>query len=68
MILKMGCKVKKEFTVIIQTMGKLLAVVIVTQEKINKIRDMMEMESSLSIGVKIWKEIFLWTLLNQWLT
>lgn len=53
MILKMGCKVKKEFTAIIQTMGKLLAVVIVTQEKINKIRDMMEMESSLSIGVKI---------------
>jgi hypothetical protein len=51
------------------TMAKLLVVAIAILEKINKIRDMMEvqMENSLSIEVKIWREIFLWTPLNQWL-
>lgn len=55
MILKMGCKVKRVFMEMLQTMDKLLAVVTPTQEKINKTRDMMvvQMENSLSIEGKI---------------
>jgi hypothetical protein len=48
-------KVKKEFMEMLLTMAKLLVVAIAILEKINKIRDMMEvqMENSLSIEVKI---------------
>ena len=61
MILKMECKAKKVFMEMLLTMVKLLAVATVTQEKINKTKDMTEVqtENSLSIEKIIWKEIFL---------
>lgn len=61
MILKMECKAKKVFMEMLLTMVKLLAVATVTQEKINKTKDMTEAqtENSLSIEKIIWKEIFL---------
>lgn len=61
MILKMECKAKKVFMEMLLTMVKLLAVATVTQVKINKTKDMMEVqtENSLSIEKIIWKEIFL---------
>ena len=53
----------------LQIMAKLQGVDIVIQEKINKIRGTMEvlMGNSHLTEVKIWREIFLWTLLNRWL-
>lgn len=61
MILKMECKAKKVFMEMLLTMVKLLAVATVTQEKINKTKDMTEVQTgnSLSIEKIIWKEIFL---------
>ena len=60
MILKMECKAKKVFMEMLLTMVKLLAVATVTQEKINKTKDMTEVQTgnSLSIEKIIWKEIF----------
>jgi|688.fasta_scaffold1841477_1 hypothetical protein len=52
MILKMECKAKKVFMEMLLTMVKLLAVATVTQEKINKTKDMTEVQTGNSLSIE----------------